>query len=126
MSSSGSEEGIDNPLLLEDPELDELLRCIFDIQVHDTETYFVLLENPSSTVTELAERMEKDRSGVNRSLIKLIDKGLAERRDRLLDTGGYVYQYTATPLPEVKDMMHEALDEWVEMMHERIDEFGEE
>ena len=42
----------------------------------------------------------------------------------MLDPGGYVYQYTATPLPEAKEMLHEALDSWVETVHGRIDEFG--
>ncbi|ADJ13584.1 putative DNA binding protein [Halalkalicoccus jeotgali B3] len=42
----------------------------------------------------------------------------------LLDSGGYVYQYTAVALPEAKERMHEALEEWNERVHERIDGFG--
>jgi predicted transcriptional regulator len=55
-----------------------------------------------------------------------MEKGLADRQRRLLDPGGYVYQYTATPLPEAKEMLHAALDQWAETVHERIDEFGAE
>lgn len=108
----------------EDPSFQHVLACVFGVQDHESRTYLVLLDNPGSTVAELAETLDRDRSNVNRSLSTLLDKGLAERRRRLLDPGGYVYQYTATPLPEAKEMLHTALDEWVENVHEAIDGFG--
>ena len=107
-----------------DPSFQQVLACVFGIQDHESRTYLVLLENPGSTVAELAETLERDRSNVNRSLTTLMDKGLARRERRLLDPGGYVYQYTATPLPEAKEMLHAALDEWSETVHTAIDEFG--
>ncbi|MFB6123795.1 MAG: helix-turn-helix domain-containing protein [Haloferacaceae archaeon] len=110
----------------EEPSFQHVLSCVFGIQNHESRTYLVLLDNPGSTVAELAERLDRDRSNVNRSLATLLEKGLAERERRLLDPGGYVYQYTATPLPEAKELMHETLDAWVERVHERIDAFGDE
>ncbi|WP_224270642.1 helix-turn-helix domain-containing protein [Haloprofundus salinisoli] len=110
----------------DDPSFGQVLACVFGVQEHESRTYLVLLEYPGSTVAELAEELDRDRSNVNRSLMTLLEKGLAERQRRLLDPGGYVYQYTATPLPKAKTMLHDALDEWVELVHERIDEFGEE
>jgi predicted transcriptional regulator len=107
-----------------DPSFQHVLACVFGIQDHESRTYLVLLQNPGSTVAELAEALERDRSNVNRSLTTLLEKGLAERERRLLDPGGYVYQYTATPLPEAKDLLHEALDEWAETVHAAIDGFG--
>ena len=109
-----------------EPSFQHVLACVFGIQDHESRTYLVLLDHPGSTVAELAEALDRDRSNVNRSLTTLLEKGLAERERRLLDPGGYVYQYTATPLPEAKELMHETLDEWVEQVHERIDEFGDE
>jgi predicted transcriptional regulator len=109
-----------------DPTFEHVLSCVFGIQDHESRTYLVLAEQPGSTVAELAETLERDRSNVNRSLSTLMDKGLVERRRRLLDPGGYVYQYTATPVPEAKTLLHDALDEWVERVHEVIDEFGVE
>jgi predicted transcriptional regulator len=110
----------------EDPRFQDVLACVFGIQDHESRTYLVLLDNPGSTVAELAETLDRDRSNVNRSLSTLLDKGLAERRRRLLDPGGYVYQYTATPLPEAKELLHTALDEWVDQVDEAIDGFGDE
>jgi predicted transcriptional regulator len=108
----------------DDPSFQHVLSCVFGIQDHESRTYLVLLDNPGSTVAELAELLDRDRSNVNRSLSTLLDKGLAGRERRLLDPGGYVYQYTATPLPEAKELLHEALDRWSEKVHDAIDAFG--
>ena len=106
-----------------DPEFRDVLACVFGVQDHESRTYLVLTERPGSTVAELATALDRDRSNVNRSLATLMDKGLARRERRLLDSGGYVYQYTATPVPEAKAMLHEALDAWVDRVHGVIDGF---
>ena len=77
------------------------------------------------TVEELAAELDRDRSNVNRSLSTLREKGLADRQRRLLDGGGHVYQYTATPLPQAKELMHATLEEWADYVHGRIDEYGD-
>lgn len=110
----------------EDPSFEHVMACVFGIQEHESRTYLVLLDHPGSTVEELAGELERDRSNVNRSLTTLLEKSLAKRERRLLDPGGYVYQYTATPLPEAKNLLHDALDQWVENVHDSIDEFGED
>jgi predicted transcriptional regulator len=108
----------------DDPNFQHVLACVFGVHHHESRTYLALLNNPGSTVAELAEKLDRDRSNVNRSLTTLLEKGLADRQRRLLDPGGYVYQYNATPLPEAKELLHGALDEWAETVHESIDEFG--
>ena len=106
-----------------DPSFPTVLSCVFGIEDHETRTYLVLLEYPGSTVAELASTLERDRSTVNRALTTLHERGLVRRDRRLLDGGGYVYQYTAHPLPTVKEQLHEGLDVWVETVHDAIDEF---
>jgi predicted transcriptional regulator len=99
---------------------------VFGIQRHESRTYLTLLDYPGSTVAELAAVLDRDRSNINRSLTTLMEKGLAERERRLLDSGGYIYQYTGTELPEAKSMLHDALDEWVDRVHRSIDDYGGE
>ena len=105
------------------PSFEHVLSCVFGVRDHESRTYLTLLDHPGSTVAELAETLDRDRSNVNRSLSTLRDKGLVERRRRLLDSGGYVYQYTAIAVPEAKERLHDALDEWVEGVHAAIDGF---
>ena len=113
-------------MLDSEPGFEEVMVCVFGIQRHETRTYQVLCDRPGSTVEELAAELERDRSNVNRSLSTLREKGLAERGRRLLDGGGHIYQYTATPLPEAKELMHDTLDEWTAYVHSRIDAFDDE
>jgi len=124
VESDGDSPAMDDLVGDPDPSFEHVLACVFGIQDHESRTYLALADRPGSTVAELAEALERDRSNVNRSLSTLMEKGLVERRRRLLDPGGYVYQYTATPVPEAKEMLHGALDEWVERVHGVIDEFG--
>ena len=105
-------------------EFTHILSCVFGIQDHESRTYLVLRDHPGSTVSELAATLDRDRSNVNRSLSTLREKGLVERQRRLLDSGGYVYQYTATDLDETKRMLHDALETWVGGVHDQIDDFG--
>jgi predicted transcriptional regulator len=112
-------------MLDEEPGFEEVLACVFGIQQHEVRTYLTLRENPGSTVAELADVLDRDRSNVNRSLSTLREKGLARRERRLLDSGGHVYQYNATAAAEARELMHETLDEWAAYVHERIDEFPE-
>ncbi|MFC7214545.1 helix-turn-helix domain-containing protein [Saliphagus sp. GCM10025334] len=107
-----------------DPEFRTVMSCVFGIETHETRTYLTLLEHPGSTIAELASLLDRDRSTVNRSLSTLVGRGLAQRDRRLLDGGGYVYQYTAVPLPEAKEALHEALDTWTAGVHEVIDDFS--
>lgn len=120
--------GDDMRRLLEsdDPPFDEVMACVFGIQGREVRTYLTLLDRPGSTVEELAGALDRDRSNVNRSLSQLLELDLARRERRLLDPGGHVYQYTASPLPETKERLHEALDEWVAHVHERIENFEEQ
>lgn len=108
------------------PSFRNVMSCVFGIQDHEVRTYVALLDQPGSTVEELANRLERDRSNVNRSLSTLLERGLVERERRLLDSGGYVYQYTGVDLPEAKELLHAALDEWTEHVHGVIDEFDGE
>lgn len=111
-------------MLTDDPDFERVMECVFGIGAHETRTYFLLAKKPGSTVTELADDLERDRSSVNRALSTLHRKGLIERERRLLDGGGYVYQYGAVPLPETKERMHQAVEEWSAQVHDQIDGFG--
>ena len=42
-------------MLGEEPELEEVLVCVFNIQRHEARTYNALLGQPNSTVEELAD-----------------------------------------------------------------------
>jgi len=123
MSLDPSPKQFRDLMATDDPDLAEVMACVFGVQTHEVRTYRTLLDTPGSTVEELATALDRDRSNVNRSLSTLREKRLARRERRLLDGGGHVYQYTATPLSEARELMHDALDQWAAAVHDRIDSF---
>jgi predicted transcriptional regulator len=126
MNLDPSPERFRDLMATDDPDLTEVMACVFGVQAHEARTYQTLLNAPGSTVEELANALQRDRSNVNRSLSTLREKGLARRERRLLDGGGHVYQYTATPLSEARELMHDALDGWAAAVHDSIDSFDGE
>jgi predicted transcriptional regulator len=126
MESDPSPKRFRELMLGEEPTFEDVMACVFGVQAHEVRTYLTLLETPGSTVAELADELDRDRSNVNRSLSTLREKELAGRERRLLDGGGHVYQYSATPLEDARELMHETLDQWAAYVHDRIDDFGDE
>ena len=111
-------------MLVENPRFEDVMRCVFGIQDHETETYLALLDEPGTSAAHLAETLDRDRSNVSRSLDTLREKGLTRRRREVLDAGGDGYCYWAEPLADVKERMHEDLDAWTAEVHGYIDGFG--
>jgi len=127
MVSAGSIPDQSPDLMIDEaPDFEDVLVCVFGIRGHEARTYLVLLDNPDSTAEELADCLNRDRSNVNRALATLRKKGLVSRKNKIIPGGGNVYQYTATPLAEARELMHETLDEWTEHVHTRIERFGDD
>jgi predicted transcriptional regulator len=110
--------------VVDPPDLETVLRTVFGLRPSEREAYLGLLRVPDSSAAEVAEGLGRDHSNLNRSLRTLRERGLAERRRVLLEDGGHVYRYTATPLSEARDRMHATLTEWAEVANNRIEEFG--
>lgn len=111
----------DGELAVTDPSRDEVLRTVFGLGRHDVRTYDAVADAPGSTTRELAGRLDRDRSNVNRSLNRLRDVGLVTRGRRLLDAGGHVYQYYAAPDGTSEDVVAQAVDRWRSAAVEALD-----
>ncbi len=108
-------------LAVTEPSRDEVLRTVFGLGRHDVRTYDAVADAPGSTTSELAGRLDRDRSNVNRSLNRLRDVGLVTRGRRLLDSGGHVYQYYAAPDGSSEDVVARAVDRWRSAAIEALD-----
>lgn len=102
----------DGELVVTEPSRDDVLRTVFGLGTHDVRTYDAVADAPGSTTRELADRLDRDRSNVNRSLNRLREAGLITRGRRLLDAGGHVYQYYAAPDGGSEDLVARAVDRW--------------
>ena len=111
--------------IAEHSDLVKILRNIADISLTDIEVYRALIREYLSrqeplTVTELANIIGKSRSTVERSLIKLLEVGLVERKVALSRSGGYTFVYYPKPIDEVKEKLLERLQTYYERARDLI------
>lgn len=121
-----------------EPTIDDVFRVVFGLGDIDVRTYETVEQDPGATTSELAARLDRDRSNVNRSLNRLRDAGLVTRGRQLLDGGGHVYQYyvtsghaqndvTAAPTADgaetaPSDVLVEAIERWRSAAIEAVNE----
>ena len=89
----------------------DLLCCAFGLRNSELDVYFSLISGPKS-VEQIAERIKKDRSTVQRVLNKLHSKGLARRDTHKIQRGGYYYEYSAEETEVVRDQILTQLEDW--------------
>lgn len=115
------EPGSDTPVQPVDPDIEHVMKCVFGIKPHELRLYRTLSSRPGSTVSELASVLERDESSVNRSLSTLAELDLLDRERRLLEGGGYVYQYYTGPSVDAKRRLQAGLEEWVTLVSEEVE-----
>lgn len=89
----------------------DLLCCAFGLRNNELDVYFSLVSGPK-TVEQIAERIGKDRSTVQRVLNKLHSKGLARRQSRPIERGGYFFEYSAASTEIVREEILARLEDW--------------
>ncbi len=113
-------------LLLKTPcttwTFDNLMACVFGIKVSDVKVYFDILRHGPSRINEIAERINRNRSTVQRSVQNLMNAGLVKRKQVNIKEGGYYFIYEAIPFEEAKKIIKKTIKEWYNNMEKWIDE----
>jgi len=115
---------------------EKLLKCILGLNVIESNVFSYILKNDDVTVTtmKLTEVFEKDRSSIQRALIKLNNLGVIEKNSISLkefsgkdgegetNKRGYLYVYGAKNLDMIKQQLRDLLESWYKSMSDYIDE----
>ncbi|XRO77705.1 helix-turn-helix domain-containing protein [Methanocaldococcus sp. 10A] len=104
--------------------IEDLMRCILGLQEIEIKVYFDLLENGEGSVLEIAERVNRDRTTVQKALRSLMNCGLVNRR-KVTEKVGYKYIYNAVELDKVSDIIEELLDDWYQNVKKWLNYFRE-
>jgi len=111
----------------------KLLKCILGLNVIESNVFSYILKHDDVTTMKLTEIFDKDRSSIQRALIKLNDLGVIEKNSISLkefskknDKGethkrGYLYIYRATNLDVIKKQFRDLLNRWFDSMSNYID-----
>ena len=89
----------------------DLMRYALDLSALDVNVYFRLLDG-EATVKELSNKLNRNRSTIQRALTNLINKGLVIREPKTMKNGGYYFEYKAIPLEQVEKDLRERVKKW--------------
>lgn len=99
----------------------QILKCVLKLTASEIDIYLTLQKHPGISVSATSEFIGRDKSGVYRTLQSLTEKGLVERKYRILRNGGYRYLYYPVPLEELKAKLMEELGEWYQRLNDMVD-----
>lgn len=95
----------------------EIVSEVFDLNDLQ-ESIFNEIEEEQLTVQEIADQVDRNRSTVQRALQEMLDKDLVMREGKTDKTVYYVY--TTLPMPEIKQVTKETLDEWYDQVLQKL------
>lgn len=95
------------------PSVETVLETVLGLREKELSTYEAIRAEPEVSMATLADRLDRDRSNINRSVIRLVEVGLVTRQRRISDTGGYYYVNYAAPTAVLRELVDDALDRWV-------------
>lgn len=102
---------------LEGKDEEDIVFEVFDLNSLQ-ENVFDELRESKLTVQEIANRVDRNRSTVQRALQDMMDKDIIMREGKTDKTVYYVY--TALPMEEIKDITTDALDAWHNRVIEKL------
>lgn len=106
-------------------ECEDILECIAGFSDLEKEIYRQIPRQEKLTVDEIAQKVDRERSTVFRSLKKLKKNDFIEEDTKGLKGGSYVNIYSRKPAEEVSDQMRKRINDWTALINEMIDEFEE-
>jgi predicted transcriptional regulator len=87
---------------IEPPALEDILGMVFGMNETELDVCLCVMDVGEATTSEIATELGVDRSHVSRHLNHLVDLGVLEKRERLLEAGGRVNVYTPASLETVR------------------------
>lgn len=104
-------------LELEGKDEEDIVFDVFDLNSLQ-ESLFEEMENAELTVKELADKVDRNRSTVQRALQDMLDKDLVLREGKTDKTVYYVY--TTLPKDEICDVTRDVLNDWHQKVKSRL------
>jgi predicted transcriptional regulator len=104
---------------------EHMLECLYGLNQVDIECYKYVVKHKNIENELLADVMNKDQSTTNRSLSRLIEQDLVEKKTVTYEQGGYKYIYNSIDPSIVANRMKKQMAEWLSDSYDLVDEYEE-
>jgi len=105
-------------LQLDDKDDQDIIFEVFDLNSLQQEIFHEL-EDRHLTVKEISNKVDRNRSTVQRALQDMMDKDILMREGKTDKTVYYVY--TTLPLDQIRNITLETLEEWHQQVQKQLD-----
>lgn len=112
--------------LQRDMECEGLLECFHGLRDLDRDVFEVLVTEGPMTVDDISDRVDRERSTAYRSVQRLLDAGIVDKRQVNYDQGGYYHVYEPADPDDIADEMQRLLNDWYAKLGQLVGEFREE
>ena len=111
-------------ILRNELECEGLLECFHGLNSLDERCFRTIAESDGPlTVDEIAERVDRERSTVYRSIQRLYDAGFLSKEQINYDQGGYYHVYGPAERDRIASNLRRMLNDWYARMGRLIHEF---
>lgn len=101
--------------------LKDIVMCSFELGKTEYELLdFLFHEEEQLTIQEIATKRGLERSTVQKAIAKLLAKGLVERRQLNLSSGGYRFIYAVVDKENIKVELRQIVNGWHKNVNEAI------
>ncbi|HDP74105.1 MAG TPA: MarR family transcriptional regulator [Candidatus Woesearchaeota archaeon] len=96
-------------------ELSEIFQCGYGISRTEYRVLdFLMRQKRMLSVKDIASKLKKERTTIQKSIKTLVDKKLINRKQMNLSSGGYVFVYGVEDKSRIKAELSEMLKNWSE------------
>ena len=95
-------------------ELTETMATVCGVHKASFRVYLTVLDHPHSTIAEIAEIHDRDKSTIGKQMQPLYEQELVTRYPRIVSGGGVKYLHVAQSLAETTEWLQHELDRWTD------------
>ena len=80
----------------------DLLGCLYNLKPTDLQVLLTVAKNPNTTLDQIAQTVQRDRSSIHRILSKLLSANLVTKETKTIKGGGYYHTYSMVEPEKLK------------------------
>jgi predicted transcriptional regulator len=103
----------------------EAIISVLGLSGTEIRAYVAVVEHPQSKVKHLADKLDRHRRHVARSLRQLHDAGLVERTEMKFEAGGVGHIYSPIPAEEAEQYFQEKLQNWLDGVRDELEDIDQ-
>lgn len=110
--------------LCQNIDLNSIIKCSFSLSDAELKVFKeIVFSDNAINVNELADKIDRDRSTVQKIILRLCEKNLVEKKKQILEEGGIIYYYIPKSKSSLKKEMLINVNVWHDSVRKEINKW---